>query len=166
METTEFDKLKMIYEKAAEYHRYFLSWRQFLLAGYFAVNGTLFYACFQLYTNKDCSIKEYSVWIALSISVISFLFLVLEERNRKLYQACTKIGAAIETQLDLKLEYDGQDYSGLFCKLDKSYQNKNKKGLVRTVLSLFTHTWVIRILYVLGIIIGICLMFHIKSLLN
>jgi hypothetical protein len=167
MNDIELKKLQMIYDKVAEHHRYYLSWRQYLLGGYFAVIATLFYACFQLFTNTNCIVKSYSIYTAISISVISFIFWWLDERNRKLYQNCQKVGAAIESKLDIELEYNGEKLSGLYFDLDKSYQYNHKKKWIRILLSeVMTHTWAIRILYILGFIIGIFVAIQINLLLN
>lgn len=166
MKDTELLKLQMIYDKVGEHHRYYLSWRQYLLGGYFAVIATLFYACFQLFTNTDYIVKSYSIYTAISISIVSFIFWWLDERNRKLYQNCQKVGAAIERKLNVGLKYNGEKLSGLYFDLDKSYKyNKNK--WIRILFSeVMTHTWAIRILYILGFIIGIFVAIQINLQLN
>src|SRR5574343_830015 len=149
---SDFEKLKLVYEKVSEQHRFYLAWRQYLLAGYFAVLAALFYAVFQLYNFNNDFVRYYSVNIAIVIPFVSLFFMWLDDRNRILYQKTQKVGAAIEKKLDLDLEYNDQKLFGLFDSLDNSY--KSGKGFISHMK---THTWTIRIFFAICSGVGIYL---------
>ena len=161
----EFEKQKLIYEKVSEKHNFFLSWRQNLFAGYFAVLAALFYSCFQLHTSLNLSINGYSPYAALAISFISLLFLILEERNRILYQEIQKVGKAIEEKFNLALSYKDDtntdiNIGGLYSILEDSHKGESKSKFGKFFSALFTHTWAMRILYVGGTLSGVLLWRH------
>lgn len=142
---SDFEKLKLIYEKVSEQHRFYIAWRQYLLAGYFAVIAALLYTVFHLFSLRDEFVRYYSVNVAAVIPIVSLFFMWLDNRNRILYQNTQRVGAAIEKELNLKLEYNGKKVYGLYYDLDKSYLTGN--GFISR---LNTHTWAIRIF------LGIC----------
>lgn len=149
MEDQEFKKMKMVYDKASEQHKYFLSWRQFLLGGYFAIIGALFYAAYTVFDKND----EYKKWtfvIVSSISFLSWLFLELDKRNRDLYHVCQRVASTIEQELfSSKLKEDSKDNVGLFYTLDNSSKHNDS--------SCWTHSELIDILYEAIILVTILL---------
>ncbi len=151
MEDQEFESLKMVYENAAEQHRYFISWRQFLLAGYFAIIGILFYSAYTIF-GKSEFYQKFTFVIILCISVISKFFLFLERRNKKLYQECQNVSSKIEEKL-----FNGEVSNfGLFYNLVKSSKKKDNNDK-----DTWTHSqiidWFYNIIFFLTIVLTLFL---------
>lgn len=136
-EKLEFEKLKLIYEKAAEHHKYYLSWRQLLLAGYFTVVGIIFYSVYTLVEKGDLVFNAIAAALGIIIYLLSNLFIQLDKRNSDLYHICQNVGENIEKKI---LDFDGID-------------NKNDKALFYTLSNSFkeskhkTHSEIIEIIY-------------------
>ena len=124
MNQEELEKLKMVYDKVAEQHQYYLSWRQFLLAGYFAIMGVIFYSTYTV-VNDNNRFSNWSFAIMLCGSMLSLFFLFLDKRNRDLYHVCQRVGSKIEQTLFSDLDEKSKDNKGLFFTLDKSYKNSS-----------------------------------------
>lgn len=117
---TREEVLKMIYDKTAEHHRFFLLWRQYLLAGYFALIGTLLYSSYILIQGV------YAQLVCVPFFIITFLaimFYFLDSRNAELYQVCQKTGKAIEEELlgNLNNTNTSRGSIALFHSLDNSH---------------------------------------------
>lgn len=102
LEKIKFEKLKIVYEHASEHHRYFLNWRYYLITGYFVILGSLFIAAYYFFKDSG-RIRLLIFMIPLSSSILSFLFLKLEKRVRKLYHECRKVACTIEQEFKLNL---------------------------------------------------------------
>ncbi|MEQ9008669.1 MAG: hypothetical protein RJQ00_13070 [Vicingaceae bacterium] len=143
----DFEKLKLVYDKVAEHHKYYLSWRRYLLTGYFTVVAALSYSSYTLFNS------EYSYWtfaITFFIGLISLLIYFLDKRNQGLYHISQRVGSNIEQELfkhyltndksyldATTWNEDGKkDGKGLFFTLDNSHKN-----------SVPTHSTIIYTLY-------------------
>jgi len=136
-EKLEFEKLKLIYEKAAEHHKYYLSWRQLLLAGYFTVVGIIFYSVYTLVEKGDIIFNVIAIALGIIIYLLSKLFIQLDKRNSDLYHICQNVGENIEKKI---IDFDWKDNKNdkaLFNKLSNSYQTSKHK----------THSEIIEIIY-------------------
>ncbi len=94
----DFEKLKLLYEENASQFRYFLTWRQVLLAGYFATIAALA-------IGFNWAIEKPSVVLfvfPLAGAGLSVLFWALDLRNRQLYKLTSTVGAKLEKQLGLE----------------------------------------------------------------
>lgn len=152
----KFKKLKLLYNKVAEHHKYFLSWRQILLAGYFALVGVIFYSMYFLIDkNNQLEIDKNNasdfIIAAICGAVIflmSKLFIQLDKRNSELYQICQNVGANIEKKI-LKNKKSKTRNISMFLLLSESHKITNYK----------THSKVVEIIYnctgYIGLIISI-----------
>ena len=141
IEDTDFEKQKIVYEKASELHRYYLSWRQFLFAGFVAVTGLIIFKC--------CDTTNHVIIaILLSIiSIVSLVFYFLDKRNCELYHICQKVESKIEDNW-FELETNEEKTTGsikLYKRLDLSYQEDEQRS---TASQKITHTFIIKSLYV------------------
>jgi hypothetical protein len=101
-----FEKLKMIYEVNAGHHRYYLSWRHYLLAGSFAVFASLFFSSYTLFEKGGNNNIIFSGILLLINGLVSMVFLFLDNRNRVLYRVCQHVGAKIEEVLLTKKSFE------------------------------------------------------------
>lgn len=83
---------KSLYEESGELLRHYLSWREKLLAGYFAVMGGLGLA----FGAMQGQFKPIAFLVPLLASVLSAMFLLLDLRNQELLNRCVDAGAALE----------------------------------------------------------------------
>ena len=141
-EELKIEKLKIVYDKVAEHHKYYLTWRQVLLAGYFVIIGMIFYSIYSIIENNS-EFQKICFIVILSIAFISWLFLELDKRNRDLYHICQRVGSKIESEFFENLDPKIKDNFGLFFTLDKSQENS----------SYYTHSKLIDILYKTNLII-------------
>ncbi|POY38981.1 hypothetical protein C3K47_00320 [Solitalea longa] len=137
METQSFEKLKLIYENASMQMKFYMSWRQNLLAGYFAVDAGLFYALYKI--QEDVNFRVYSDKIGYAIAVISCIFFLLDYRNKLLFQKCLEVGAAIENKINETIIINKDEYYGVYDCLNRLPEGEN-----------ITHTFIVTILYGLG----------------
>ena len=130
------EKIKMIYDKVAEHHRYFLSlsWRHFLFAGSIAVFSALFYSSYLLFEKGGIN-TIYAIIILLVNGSLSLIFVSLDKRNRVLYRTCQKVGGNIEELLLSKdfneksaelFDVSKKDLFAIFYKLDISGRLEEK----------------------------------------
>ena len=96
----QFEARQMVYTTAAELHRYFLSWRNQLLAGYFAVVAAIAVAYHWAYTQPHHSVAWILIVGCFAFAITLFFFL-LEMRNRQLYRECQNVEQDIELTLKL-----------------------------------------------------------------
>ncbi len=89
------DQLKLLYEENATQFRFFLTWRQLLLAGYFAVLAALALGFEWAVTTAPAL----TFACPLAGACASVLFWVLDYRNRELYYHASDVGTAIETEM-------------------------------------------------------------------
>lgn len=137
----EFEKQKIVYDKASELHRYYLSWRQFLFAGFIAITGLIIFKC------CDMS-NQLNIAILLSIvSIISLIFYLLDKRNCELYHICQKVESKIEDNWfgREKKEKETKGNIKLYKRLDLSYQEDKQET---NTSHRITHTLIIKFLYV------------------
>jgi hypothetical protein len=127
--------LRIVYDKVAEHHKYYLSWRHYLLAGYFVVIAFLFYASFYLIENRQPYAK-FAFLIPIVISIVSRFFLLMDKRNMDLYHVCQNVGKRVEKKLFKLSEKKIKRNHGLFNVLSSSYRTSG-----------FTHTQLIGYLY-------------------
>ena len=81
-----------LYKESGELLRHYLSWREKLLAGYFAVMAGLAIAVGAM---QD-QFKPIAVLVPLLASILSVVFLLLDLRNQELLDGCVDVGAALE----------------------------------------------------------------------
>jgi hypothetical protein len=109
----EFERLKLLYEENAAQFRYFLTWRQLLLGGYFATVAALALGFKWALTEQAILLFLFP----LTGAGLSVLFWMLEVRNRELYQLTSEVGSQLEEQLDRRTVGHFRAYASL--------QNKN-----------------------------------------
>lgn len=115
VENMEFEKLKMIYDKAAEHHKYYLSWRQFILSGFFAVISVLLLCIYNGYSSTSLFIRCITPLIALTITLAAYFFENLDTRNKELYQSCQRTATVIELHIfGRELDWNLLSTKGLF----------------------------------------------------
>ncbi len=106
--TPEFDKLKLLYEENATQFRFFLTWRQLLVAGYFAVLAALALGFEWAVTNAP----DLTFACPLAGAFASVFFWFLDHRNRELYNHASDTGARIEEAMG----YPNLGYYGTYRK--------------------------------------------------
>ena len=84
--------LKDLYDEAAEARKHFLSWRQALFGGYFAI----LLACVKLALDALEKTPEASFLILMAASVIGLLFQLIALRTRGLYSTADRCLALLE----------------------------------------------------------------------
>jgi len=103
------------YQTTTELHKYFLSWRDKLLAGYLAILAALSIA-FNWAKSSQTNFKAW-VWIIGLFSILlTIFFWLLEYRNRHLYRACQNVAQNLEKQMCLTSE----DNCGIYNELNRS----------------------------------------------
>jgi hypothetical protein len=110
------DVLKLLYETNAEQFRYFLTWRQLMLAGYFATVAALALAW-------GWAAKQNPVLLPvppLVGGVVSLVFWALEQRNKKLIELTSDVGAKLEE----KLGFAGTGNFGAFAESERPETGK------------------------------------------
>lgn len=95
MQGDDGDHLKLLYEENARMFRFYLTWRQLLLAGYFTILAAL--ALGYKWSLSEAS--AYSSMFPFVGSGISILFWALDYRNRQLYKHSSEAGAMLEQEL-------------------------------------------------------------------
>jgi hypothetical protein len=95
---TEVEKLKLLYEENATQFRYFLTWRQLLLAGYFSIIAALALGFKWALGRHDVAPFVFP----LAGAIVSVFFWALDFRNRELYQVTGRVGSDLEERLELK----------------------------------------------------------------
>ena len=139
LEETEFEKQKIVYEKASELHRYYLSWRQFLFAGFIAAIGLIVFNCCDLNSPLIISI------LLFLASIISFIFYLLDGRNSTLYHICQKVESNLE---DCWFQHENEESNNsikLYKRLDLSHFGKTKETAASS--KEISHTKIIQSLY-------------------
>jgi hypothetical protein len=89
------DELKLLYEQNNNQFRFFLTWRQLLLAGFFAVFGAIALA-FRWSLQHNPSEAPIIPFVG---SVVSVLLWLLDYRNYQLIEIAAKASTAIEKQI-------------------------------------------------------------------
>ena len=115
----KFEELKLLYEENATQFRFFLNWRQLLLAGYFAVVAALALALKWTLT----AAPAYIFVPAFAGAGVSLLFWALDHRNRQLYNLSSEVGSILEAKL-------GCNAQGHYLKYALSEQSRVRHGLV------------------------------------
>lgn len=92
------EKMKTLYAETATQFRYFLTWRQLLLAGYFAVAAALAVGFKWALGRQDVPPFVFP----LAGAVLSVFFWALDYRNRELYDSASKTAARLEEAWELK----------------------------------------------------------------
>ena len=95
-----FEARQLVYNNAAELHRYFLTWRHQLLAGYLAVIAALSLA-FSWAHSQPQNCRPWIAIVAFFAVILTAFFWVLEFRNRQLYRGCQNVAQNIEREFGL-----------------------------------------------------------------
>jgi|GEM_PF-5773335 len=120
---SDFEKMKLVYEKTAEHHKYYLSWRQFILSGFFAVISVLLLCMYYTYLSPSLFLKCLTPFVALTLVLAVVFFENLENRNKELYQSCQRTATVIEMELfGNQLKWHLLSNKGLFFDLNKSFK--------------------------------------------
>jgi len=106
MSENDFERLKLLYEEMGHMFRFYLTWRQLLLAGYFAIVAAL--AIGYRWTLQNA--PEISFVCPFGGAAISVLFWALDYRNRQLYNFTGTVGS----ELEKKLGFSGLGYYGAY----------------------------------------------------
>jgi len=91
----KFEGLKLLYERNSDQFKYFLTWRQLMLAGYFAIIAALalgFKWALGDHTEALFAFPFAGAWV-------SVLFWALDRRNRELYTMVSRVGAGLEEKI-------------------------------------------------------------------
>jgi hypothetical protein len=95
--------LKDVYIEIGVNYRYFLTWRQRIFAGYLAILGALSVAGGWML--KDA---PHLLWLfAVAGLLLTFVFWIIERRNRELYGVCIHRGSVCEAGLGEMGVYSG-----------------------------------------------------------
>jgi len=110
------DRIKLLYEENATQFRFFLTWRQLMLAGYFATMAALALGF------KWCISEAHAyVWACPFVGAwLSAIFWALDHRNLELYQLANRVGSALEKTL-------GDNLAGHFT----AYQARRAPRILR-----------------------------------
>jgi len=93
--STEFEKLKLLYEKNTDMFQYLLTWRQVMLGGYFAIIAALavgFQWAVGSHTDRLFVFPLAGAWV-------SAIFWALSHRNGQLYELMNNVGAGLEEKM-------------------------------------------------------------------
>ena len=88
------ENLRLLYEETGAMFRFFLTWRQLLLGGYFAILAALALGFDWALTNHagmSCAFP----FLGFGLSV---LFWALDSRNRELYRNAAEVGRSLESR--------------------------------------------------------------------
>jgi uncharacterized membrane protein YkoI len=119
MDETEFKKLELLYKESSTMFRYFLTWRQLLFAGYFAVIASL-----ALGFRWTLSNAPDSAFVCPFVGfLIGLLFWALDYRNRQLYKLASKVGDNIEKELG----HEGLGCYGAYQSKEQLKKEQSKK---------------------------------------
>jgi len=111
-----FEARKLVYQNAGELHRYFLSWRHQLFAGYLAVIAALVVPACWAYNSPTHS-RAWIGIIGITSVLFTALFWVLEFRNRQLYRACQNVAQNIERLFGVAPEDTSKTNTGVYDEL-------------------------------------------------
>lgn len=143
------DGLKLLYEHNCDQFKFYLTWRQLMFAGYFAVFSALALGFRWTLQNSPA----YSCICPFLGALVSFVFWALDHRNLQLYEIVGDGSVAIEQAL-------GGSQFGYFSVYrqrslssekneDKSPQS-GRGGRPRHPPKLLTHRWILTLFYGLG----------------
>lgn len=118
MQKPDPDTLRLVYDRCCELHRFFLTWRHQLLAGYFAILAALAVAFNWFYACDKTKPWAGVIWILGALATI-FIWL-LEGRNRELYRTCQNVASGIEEQWGFVSNPDPGKHRGLYLGLKGS----------------------------------------------
>lgn len=121
-EELDFEKLKLVYDKVAENHRYYLSWRRYILAGAFAVCYALYYSSYIMFEKGGHHLLLAASLLCVNGLICRFFFL-LEKRNTALYHVCQRVGSRIEQVLFSHSKADSPEYKNAFSLSEESKDN-------------------------------------------
>jgi threonine/homoserine efflux transporter RhtA len=116
---------KDAYGQTGELFRHYLSWREKLLAGYFAVLGGLAIAFGKM---RLSPFKPVGILVPILAAIVSAAFLALDRRNAELFDACTAVGHQLEANAGV---------AGPFTKLNSAEKQ-------------FRHRTIVAVLYGIG----------------
>lgn len=90
---------KLVYEETSRNYRYFLDWRNKIVAGYIATLGALALG----YTGAKSVHQQ--IAILISTVLLSFVFWIFDYRNRDVYWTCQHVGARLEKRARIPGSY-------------------------------------------------------------
>jgi hypothetical protein len=121
------DILKTLYSEASSQFRFFLTWRQLLLAGYLGIYAALALSFRWALLN----FQAYAFVTPFLGALLSILFWALDFRNRQVYQIASQSARAIENELG----YPDIGYYSLFKSIIPS-KSFTKHQTILTILYL------------------------------
>lgn len=104
--TDDFERLKLLYQENGTMFRFYLTWRQLLLAGYFAILAALALG----FRWSLSSAKGISCIFPFAGAGMGILFWALDYRNRQLYTHVGSVGRELESRLG----FPGLGYYGAY----------------------------------------------------
>jgi hypothetical protein len=125
------DALKLLYQQNFDQFKYYLTWRQLMFAGYFAVFGALSLGLRWTFQNSPA----YTFVCPFLGALVSLVFWALDHRNLQLYEIVGKASVAIEQAL-------GDPRFGYFFTYECDEQEHPHR--------LLKHKWILTFFYVLG----------------
>jgi len=140
-------EIKDVYAEIGLNYRFFLDWRHKILKGYLVTVAGLGSAISWSLTYGDATIKSFSWILPLIGTVVSFIFWILDYRNRDLYHVCTNTGAKIEEAENIKPE------QGIYTGINTSKNILTRSIVMDGVFCLST---------ILFLVLTILLSFHVK----
>ena len=128
------ESLRLVYQTSCELHKFFLSWRHQLLAGYLATVAGLGIAFGWTYVSANNARGLASIVCLLGL-FLTIIFWLLEHRNRSLYRTCQNVASDIEFRFGFHLEAKSTKEMGVFT------------ALIQTSKGIITHSRMIDLLF-------------------
>jgi hypothetical protein len=114
-----FEARKLVYDHCVELHRYFLTWRHQLLAGYLATLAGLGIAYSWTYSTTNNARRL--GWVICGLGAfLTFIFWLLDYRNRDLYHACQQVASDIEEACGFNADPVSTRHKGLYARLNQT----------------------------------------------
>ncbi len=146
-----FETNKVAYENACQLHRYFLSWRHQLFAGYLAVLAALAIAFNWAYKNP----LDYNsrLWLVIVIVIgvfLTIIFWLLEIRTRQLYRGCQNIARNLEIKMGIAPAEESIKNCGVFYELLRMTKDSSSHSRIMNIF--FSITLITLVLLALTVI--------------
>lgn len=125
------EDLKAMYSQVLNHHKFYLTWRQLLFGGYLIVLNTLLSDIPSLQGEKGVSSQI--AYILFAVSFLSVIFLLIDRRNKFLFDSCGRVAQNIE-QIIFDSDKEKNDY------LLITYLRSNTKKTI-------SHTLILTIFY-------------------
>ena len=109
----------MVYQTSVDLHKFFLTWRHQLLAGYLATISGLGITFGWTYSSAN-NARPLTALVCLTGLFLTTFFWLLEYRNRSLYRTCQRIAVEIETTLGFDTDDPPTRGQGVYAALNQT----------------------------------------------